>query len=158
MRKTLTLAGALLGWQLLAAAASAQCCGIIPPPQAPDMYNTRPYYYSTCFGMTYGPNWCLRPPYAPFQGFIGPVQGYGAGAAAPGVAGFPSHLYARSPRDFFMVETDPRSSPYSYGYVTPYDRLGRLPPPAPAIGAVPAVPGASGAGGVEPLPPPPASR
>ncbi len=35
---------------------------------------------------------------------------------------FPSHLFSRSPRDFFMIETDPRASPYSYG---PFSSSGR---------------------------------
>ena len=35
---------------------------------------------------------------------------------------FPSHLFSRSPRDFFMIETDPRASPYGYG---PFSSSGR---------------------------------
>jgi hypothetical protein len=132
MRTPLTLAASLLAVQLLASPAGAQCIGIIPPPQAPDMFNTKPYYYNTCFGMTYGPNYCVRPPYGPFQGAIGPIQGYGGvGAPLTGPAAFPSHLYARGPRDYFMYDTDPRSSPYSYGYVRPYDYTDRGPPPPP---------------------------
>ncbi len=45
---------------------------------------------------------------------------YAAQAAqAAGMPYFPRHLFARSPRDFFMVDTDPRTSPYSYGYASP---------------------------------------
>ena len=132
MRTTLKLAAAVLAAGLIGSAAQAQCIGIIPPPQAPDMYNTRPLYVPNCFGMTYGPTYCLRPPFAPFQGAIGPVQGYPcAGAPPTGPAAFPSHLYARSPRDFFMYDTDPRSSPYSYGYVTPRDRIDQVMPFGP---------------------------
>jgi hypothetical protein len=46
---------------------------------------------------------------------MGP-NGNGNGMGGRGnVAAFPAHLYARGPRDFFMIDTDPRSSPYTYG-------------------------------------------
>jgi hypothetical protein len=51
-----------------------------------------------------------------------------------GIAAFPSHLYARGPRDFYMVETDPRSSPYTYGLTG----FPSTTPPAPLGAAGPA--------------------
>ena len=30
--------------------------------------------------------------------------------------GFPRHLWARSPRDFFMYDVGPAPSPYNYGF------------------------------------------
>lgn len=128
MRVRLVLAVALLSLPLYAGSASAQVITCYPPPQAPDMCNTRPFYYPTCYGMVYGPNYYLRPPFPPFQGMIGPVGAYGVQGMfpgcppqmlpQPGIAAFPSHLYARSPRDYFMYDTDPRSSPYRYGNVS----------------------------------------
>jgi hypothetical protein len=46
---------------------------------------------------------------------------YGGAAAGmgPGSLGFPSHLYARSPRDYFMIDVDPANSPYTYGAGSP---------------------------------------
>lgn len=157
MRRIVPLAATLLALHLCAAPASAQrhfnglglaypTCGYTTPPRAPDFYNTRPFYYTTNYGMTYGPNYYVYPGFAPFQGML-------AGPAAPppnwsvgpsgaevlrqkelGIAAFPSHLYARGPRDFFMVETDPRASPYTYGLTN----FPSATPPAPLGAAGPA--------------------
>jgi hypothetical protein len=60
--------------------------------------------------MVYGPNYDLRPPFPPFNGLLPPnpgAAGAGAGAGAGNVFTtpvFPTHPYARSPRDYFMVE------------------------------------------------------
>jgi hypothetical protein len=119
-------------------------------------------YYTNCYGVTYGPNYFVRPPFPPYQGVIpGPsmcnkhgcgaggaggagaaqslapyannpaafqnaMQGYGQSAAgqSQGFGGFPRHLFARSPRDYFMYDTEPMQSPYNYGYAgysTRYD-------------------------------------
>jgi hypothetical protein len=98
------------------------------PPVAPDAcgpgwYNTHP-----C-GMTYGPNHWLTPGFPPFNGLV-PKYGQPAapgglpplptlpGQHVPGVTNaprgdipglppsplFPSHPYARSPRDYFMLD------------------------------------------------------
>jgi hypothetical protein len=67
-------------------------------PQAPDACG--PGF--TCFnylGAPYGPNYYLRPPWAPFNGMITPPN-WGGGTPAM----FGTHPYARSARDFFMVE------------------------------------------------------
>jgi hypothetical protein len=116
--------GVLLGVALTAAAASAQPC-YRPIPQAPDACGPGYYCRNPC-GMIYGPGYCLRPCFPPFQGMIvgpppkpaGPAGAMGAGSmvggpCAPGcgpcsVPGlpptpvFPTHPYARSPRDYFM--------------------------------------------------------
>lgn len=271
MRATISLAVSLLGVPLLASVASAQWCGYIAPPRAPDFQNTKGFYLTTKFGMIYGPNHCVHPPFPPFQGMLpgpccppgalvpggpgfgpppcppcklypgplfagvnhpgqcppggwgipcytmtggtygpwgtprpgypvcaypgcsgyysyahpaappgvnlselarniamthsggtypampcgpcGPVQqpgmlawapvgppmhavgwlpvqgcppnmGHGEGQGPNGIVAFPNHLYARGPRDFFMIDTDPRSSPYTYGLtgLSPYFR------------------------------------
>ena len=127
MRASLTLSLTVLFLHLAGSGASAQ--PFIAPPRAPDMLNPG-YYYWTQTGMVYGPNYYVRPCFAPFQGaLLGPNNpGPGGstngpnGAAGGGTAAFPSHPFARSPRDFFMIETDPRASPYNYG---PYGSSGR---------------------------------
>jgi hypothetical protein len=102
--------GVVLAAALMAPLACAQC--YYPPiPQAPDMCGPGSYCRGRC-GMVYGPNYCVRPPYPPFQGMIpgpppprpGGVQGpYGGNAMGPpGSPLFPTHPYARGPRDFFM--------------------------------------------------------
>lgn len=118
---------ALLFLPLLTAPLSAQCVGLAPIPVVPSMYNTPPFYCNNGFGMVYGPNYFLYPPGKPFQGMVGPVVGLGQPAnGSVGMAAFPTHLYARGPRDFYMYNTDPRSSPYTYGNVTDPGRLGEV--------------------------------
>ena len=128
MRASLTLSLVVLVLHLAGAGASAQV--YLAPPRAPDMMNPG-YYYWTQSGMVYGPNYYVRPCFAPFQGAVmGPKatrqsrsQGGGGGEDGPacwpngpaGGAAFPSHLYSRSPRDFFMADTDPRCSPSAFG-------------------------------------------
>lgn len=96
---------------LLALAAPALAggpCGRPCIPTAPDTYG--PYYYATYpQGGVYGPNYNLRPWFPPFNGMILPPQcpqgPGGAGAGGPGSPpGFPNHPFARSPRDFFMID------------------------------------------------------
>jgi hypothetical protein len=119
VRSLLVLVLGVTGLALAAAPASAQCC-YIAPPRAPDMLNPG-YWYTNCFGVTYWPNHCVYPPFPPFQGMLlGPGKGAGpTPREIQALAGFPRHLYARSPRDYFMYDTDPRAAPYSYGSVTP---------------------------------------
>jgi hypothetical protein len=87
------------------------------PPQAPDACNSGFYTVNGC-GCWFGPNYCLRPPFPPFNGVRLVPQQYGPGmppalpafrgaggpygAAAAGPPSFPTHPYAHSPRDFFM--------------------------------------------------------
>jgi hypothetical protein len=104
-------AGAFLSLALCASLAQAQpnCGCYYPPiPQAPDMCNPGYYWTSIC-GMNYGPSHCVYPPYPPFQGMVPgppPQRGGPGGVAGPGgplgSPTFPTHPYARSPRDFFM--------------------------------------------------------
>lgn len=77
----------------------AMCCG--------------PYCQPAWSGYaTYGPaRWGMYspvPPFAPYNGERPCLQGCGPGGAGPqgpmGPLGFPTHPYARSPRDFFMMD------------------------------------------------------
>jgi hypothetical protein len=107
------LLGVFLGVVLTAALAQAQpYCGCYYPPipQAPDACGPGFYWTNNC-GLTYGPAYCVRPPYPPFQGMVpgpppprcGPGGSYGPGGVGPaGSPTFGTHPYARSPRDFFM--------------------------------------------------------
>ncbi|MCC6421262.1 MAG: hypothetical protein IT429_23745 [Gemmataceae bacterium] len=95
----------------------------VPPQYPPPMPHlavpdaTGPGYYTWCPDGTYqGPHYYLRPAFEPFQGFrpqfnngvpvaplLGGAGGGGAGGGTPPVRPvFPTHPYARSPRDFFM--------------------------------------------------------
>ena len=99
---------------------------IVPGPilSAPDMMG--PGFYTLCPNQVwYGPNYCVTPPFPPFQGVLPGKQGqqiqatlpsafsptyagyfrnYGGypGQPAQTQSAFPTHPYARSPRDFFM--------------------------------------------------------
>jgi len=84
-----------------------------PLGQAPDACGPG-FYYIDCYGTLWGPNYCLYPCFPPFQGFVPgqrPAQGPHPamppmyGQSTPGNGGtpsFPSHPFARGPRDFFM--------------------------------------------------------
>jgi hypothetical protein len=84
-------------------------CPYLPAPDA-----CGPGFYSSCpNGTLYGPNYYLQPPWCPYTPPISAIQqgggplgnqgGLGQGAGPPGQAAFPTHPFARSPRDFFMV-------------------------------------------------------
>jgi hypothetical protein len=73
-------------------------CGV---PQAPDACGPG-FYVTDCYGCVHGPYYCLRPCFPPFNGLLpGPAPRAGAGG---GIPIFPSHPYARGPRDFFMLD------------------------------------------------------
>jgi hypothetical protein len=188
MRRLMSLAIVMVGLHLSLSSAQGQC--VMQPRRAPDMMG-QGFYNTAALGVVYGPNYYLRPPFAPFQGMVfppawpayqltpwccpypayahgwlggfwnksgypnmpkdhcfsqgyrGPAQGgsghcgsghcgsghcgqnapqlgEAVGPAKPyGITGIPHHLFYRSPRDFFMVDTDPRTSPYNYGMVRP---------------------------------------
>src|SRR5438270_13463475 len=68
-------------------------------PQAPDACG--PGFYCTNYcGAVYGPNYCVRPPCPPFNGFRPCLNDQNQG----GSPGYPVHPFARSPRDFFMTD------------------------------------------------------
>jgi hypothetical protein len=133
MKATIASLSALLVAGLAGSLARAQFVYPSPPivsfpfpcyPQAPDMCGPG-FYAVNCCGCPYGPNYCVRPPWEPFNGLRPCLPG--PAAAAPGVApplaglppltslpqqprfapkplvSFPTHPFARSPRDFFMV-------------------------------------------------------
>jgi hypothetical protein len=96
MKATLRRLAVLLSLGLAPSLASAQCC-CSPIPQAPDACG-RGFYYSTCM-TNYGPMYYLRPPFPPYQGVVpGPAP------KQPQSPLFPTHPFARGPRDFFMVD------------------------------------------------------
>lgn len=99
MKATVSSFAALL--VLGATASLAEANPYFPPPlprQAPDTCNTPPFYVSNPCGAVYGPNWWLRPPWQPFNGIM-PTP-----SQQNQPTGFPTHPYARGPRDYFMLE------------------------------------------------------
>lgn len=73
-------------------------------PMAPDMCGPG-FYCVNPNGVMYGPNYCVQPPFPPFNGLI-PQPGCGntgRPSQFPGMS-FPTHPFSRSPRDFFMVD------------------------------------------------------
>jgi len=134
MKATVPWLGALL---VAAAAASTTwaagpCCPwpMTPDPRypyiprAPDLCGPGWYCSNPC-GMVYGPNYCIYPPFPPFNGLLpGPkpppqqriavvqlpgqppqyVQVQCPCPEEPGPPVFPTHPFARSPRDFFMAD------------------------------------------------------
>jgi hypothetical protein len=92
--------GTLLALSIFASWASADypyypCCPQYRP--APDTCGPG-YYYTNPYGMIYGPNYYLRPPFPPVQGIPPNLNRQ----SAPTPVGFPTHPYLRSPRDYFM--------------------------------------------------------
>jgi hypothetical protein len=94
------------------------CGGYPPGPRvAPDMCG--PYFYCSNGCQWYGPSYCVRPPFEPFNGIIPgkplpnnmptPAQfiaqqapGYGPQPVGQAPVGLPYNPFARSPRDYFM--------------------------------------------------------
>ena len=108
MRATASCLGALFALGLTASAGFSQYYSPVhrtPLPYAPDACGGG--FYSVCpDGTVYGPNYNLRPPFQPFQGY-GPAGtsgrgGFGAGMGAPQQPVFRYNPYVRGPRDFFM--------------------------------------------------------
>lgn len=113
------LAAAVL--MLAASAAHADPAFLLPQTCVPP----NPIFYGpgACQNCWYGPNYCFRGPYLPPYPYNGALAfprkplpsgpggpggmpggpgGPGYGGPAPGPAIFPTHPFARSPRDFFM--------------------------------------------------------
>ncbi len=117
MKATVLGLAAVLFAGLAATSANANPNVLPGHPQAPDACGPG-YYAPNCCGQWYGPNYCLRPCYPPFNGLLpcparpgngnGNGNGNGAsggpGCATPGIPAFPTHPFARSPRDFFMQD------------------------------------------------------
>lgn len=110
MRSAPILLGTLLALALFGSRASAQYPtypgypGVVLP-QAPDACGQGFIAYNI-YGQPFGPNYCVHPPYPPFQGMIFQRAGgqEGQDGSRGMISGFRSHPYARSPRDFFMYE------------------------------------------------------
>ena len=145
MKATLPWLDAALVAVLAAPAAHAQYYGA---PQAPDAC-AGGFYTANLYGQWYGPSYNLYPGFAPYNGERPPVGsgggaggfGGGPGGGPGGPMGFPTHPYARSPRDFFMVGVE---NPYAATAV--YPSAGFYAAPRPTVPA-PAFPA--------PLTPPP---
>jgi hypothetical protein len=108
MKRTLLAVGALVVTLVVLPSAKANPPFPYYPPQAPNACGPG-FYCTNGYGMVYGPNYWVRPPFEPFQGFRPPVNpsgGRGCGCGGEqgpgGVPAFPMHPFARSPRDFFM--------------------------------------------------------
>lgn len=108
MKPHVILFGTFLTTALFGSQASAQ----YPPypgypgvvlPQAPDACGPGFNAYNI-YGQPFGPNYCVTPPYPPFQGMIFQRMGGQDQGQRNMISGFRSHPYARSPRDFFMYE------------------------------------------------------
>ncbi|MCS6852693.1 MAG: hypothetical protein NZ700_16170 [Gemmataceae bacterium] len=69
-----------------------------PRPPAPDVCSGLGHYWTHPLGQTYGPSYNLVPPWPPFNGLL-PIP-----KPCCGPMGFPTHPFARGPRDFFMME------------------------------------------------------
>ena len=111
MKATVLALGVALGALVAVSPARAQPCYCPTPP-----VNWDPYwgavYAPNSYGQWYGPNVYLHPPFPPFQGMVFPPPQRPGVPGVPGVPGFggqvafPSHQWARSPRDFFMWDQD----------------------------------------------------
>ncbi len=120
--KSLVLGAAALLLACLVVSPSHANPWAVYPPVAPDVCGGGGWYNTGPYGMTYGPNYWLRPAWEPFNGFGNPYAAQGGqggqGGGYPGMPGygsgngnglpqsplFPSHPYARSPRDYFMLD------------------------------------------------------
>jgi hypothetical protein len=114
MRSTLPWLTALIATSLAAAASHAQypmgypSGGMpayaraypypYPPPRvAPDMCGPGFYATNRC-GAVYGPNYCVYPPFAPYNG---ERPNFNKSSGSPA---FMTHPFAHGPRDYFMLD------------------------------------------------------
>ena len=98
MKKAMLLAaGVLFASLFTAGSAKAQCFGCCPCPQGTNAFT--PAFYGPAYGgQWYGPSVPqMNPPYPPFNGMV-------FAPTPPPEVRFPSHPFARSPRDYFMYE------------------------------------------------------
>ena len=104
MRATLSWLGALLCAGSLAQSAQAVYPNFFPSSRlAPDACGPG-FYDVNAQGGVYGPNYWVYPGFQPWNGFhpncVRP-QAQQAGGPSPS---FPTHPFARSPRDYFMLD------------------------------------------------------
>jgi hypothetical protein len=165
MKPTVAAAAALLA--ALSLAAPSPAFNYPGVPQAPDMCGPGSFY-TDATGALWGPSHNVYPPFPPFQGMLGVPNGGGPGGFGgpfgPGGPfarfAFPTHPFARSPRDYFMMEcTPPDVYPGASTAVPGYDtRTTPVPPPPPDGEPVRPLPppdrGGTGVPPVRPLPPP----
>lgn len=98
----LALAGLLVSVPLAFAQYHPYPCP--PAPTAPDACGPG-YYNRGPYGMAYGPNHNVYPPFPPFNGLL-PTPPWAVPPPPTVVPEFASHPYARSPRDFYMYPQD----------------------------------------------------
>jgi len=105
MKPTLRWLGAILCVSLSASLASAQYVAPAlhyPLQPAPDACGPG-FYCTNAYGGVYGPNYCVRPPSPPVNGVPPPPWiGAGTNGCCGPIPAFPTHPYARGPRDYFM--------------------------------------------------------
>ncbi len=95
MRAVIPWLGALLVAAATTAVAQADPYYWRGLPPAPDACG-QGFYCTNQYGMTYGPNYYLRPPWEPFNGVPPRLPcNTGCGPCGP---------WFRSPRDFFMMD------------------------------------------------------
>jgi hypothetical protein len=101
---------------LLAALAASSCYAQLPCPSCssqrmqymPSQYMPSPYSAAPSFyGMPYGGGYGYMPP-QPFGGVQPPADIFGhcSHGCDQKIMAFPVHRYARSPRDYFMLDLD----------------------------------------------------
>ncbi len=122
MRASLPGLGAVFAAALAASAAHAQGCYVPYIPKAPDMCGPGSYG-PNLNGLLYGPNYCVFPPFPPYQGelpapppgsCIPQLPGMPPAACMQPQVTFPTHPFARGPRDYFMYY-----APDYYGTYSP---------------------------------------
>lgn len=102
MKATLSWLGALLCAGILAHSAQAGYPYYFPQrPVAPDACGPG-FYSANAYGAVYGPNYWVYPGVQPWNGFHPNCVRPKAQPAGPPV--FPTHPFARGPRDYFMAD------------------------------------------------------
>jgi hypothetical protein len=102
MRATIAWLGGLLLLAATGSTAQAQHYSPFPRYPAPDACGPG-YYCNGYYGMAYGPNYNLRPPFPPYNGERLPMPKKDCGGMVT-PWGYATHPYARGPRDFFMMD------------------------------------------------------
>ena len=101
MRATVSCLASLVAVLALSGAAQADhpfCHGCGCPSPAYNAFTVCPNYWGAPY---FGTNVICPPPMSPFNGMLPPPNWNGDGQGGQGM--FATHPYARSPRDFFML-------------------------------------------------------